>query len=423
MHSSISDSPGVELRILNGPQTGAALPLTEQDLILGSDRACDVVLQGARIAARHASLAITENSFTLTALDGEIAAAADAASSSPWQFGASIYLGDIGVTVERCGETWQPASPPRPQPSSHSSLGNATGWLARPLQHWKTFTALLIVLAVIAAGAQIIRGAHESSAAQGKLSPSNIQAINRIIDRYSGVVPLRLEETPKGMLVHGYLSSTNRVNALRNDLATWRPALLVRVEAEDVLLAASRHFLSRQRSALKVSIAAGHAELSGVAERPEDVKRLAQDLKKNVPGLASVKATYVDKPQLEAWLRTWRKDLPPSGRNDDDETVRVDATPDGVLTLNGTLSPLNLTYLQQALTQHSLRQKVLLAMRIAITPDRSSNQPPTVRSFSQGAVPYVFLSNGKRLMIGGDFEGFQLVAVQGQGPVFERKGG
>jgi type III secretion system YscD/HrpQ family protein len=423
MHSSISDSPGVELRILNGPQTGAALPLTDQDIVVGSDRACDVVLQGAGITARHASLAITENGFTLTALDGEIAAAADAASNAPWQFGATVYLGDIGVTVDHCGQPWQSASPPRPLSSSHSPMRNATGWLARRVQHWKTLAALLALLTAVAAGAQIMRGARESSGMRGNLSPSSIHAINRIIARYSGVVPLTLEKTPKGTTVRGYLPSASRVNALRNELASWRSALLIRVEAEDALLAASRHFLSRQRSALKVSIAGGHAELSGVEERPEDVKRLAQDLKKDVPGLASVKATYVDKPRLEGWLRTWRKEFPPSGRNTDDGMVHVDATSDGMLTLNGTLSPLRIAQLRQALTQHSLRQHVLLAMRIDIAANPSSDQPPAIRAFSQGAVPYVFLSNGKRLMIGGDYEGFQLVAIKGQGPVFERKGG
>ncbi|HEY4318343.1 MAG TPA: type III secretion system inner membrane ring subunit SctD [Herbaspirillum sp.] len=428
MQSFFSESPTIELRILSGPQTGAALPLADQDILLGSDRECDVVLQGAGIMARHASLSIGANGFTLTALDGDVTTSVDAATPAPWQLGATVYLGEIGVTVDRCSEAWHAAAPPRLRPHDHLPPANTGRWLVNARQHWKRLALLLTVLTTIAAGVQIMTGTHGASGAQGPLSPTNIRDINRIVARYGSDygsdTALKLEKTPKGLRVHGFLPNAGRVNALRGELSKWRPALLVDVKAEDALLAASRHFLGRQRSTLKVSVVEGHAELSGLAEgmeAQEDVKRLAQDLQKNVPGLASVKATFVDKPRLEAWLRTWHKKDPPIGRQD--ETVLVDAMPNGVLALNGTLPPLRLERLRQALMQHSRRQNMLLAMRIAITPDRSGDQPPLVRAFSQGAVPYVFLSNGRRLMIGGHFEGFQLVAVKGQGPVFEKKGG
>jgi hypothetical protein len=189
------------------------------------------------------------------------------------------------------------------------------------------------------------------------------------------------------------------------------------------LLAASRHFLIQEHSPLKVTIVDGQARLSGRDVRREDVNRLAQDLKKNVSGLASVNATFVDQARLEGWLRIWwRQNVPVSDQGA--QAIHVVTNAAGDLELRGALSLPQSERLQEALTRRSLQKEMLLAVHIAITtPTELSNKPPNVRAFSAGAVPYVFLTTGKRLMIGGAVDGFQLVAINEKGPVFEKQGG
>lgn len=425
MHTSIFDSPILELRVLNGPQAGAALPLTGNDIVLGSGRDCDVILQSPCIAPRHACLSVTEDAFTASTLDGEISVAGNASDAAPWPFGTTIYLDDIGVTIERNDRPWSiPA--PRAERREHQQANALGALLSQSKRNWKRFTLLFIFLAIAAAGSQVALSKHGAGNDAGALSPSNVNTINKIVARYRAdgrpETALKLEKTPKGLRVHGYLPNASRVNALRRELSEWRPALEFDVKADDALLAASRHFLGRQQSSLRVAVNSGHAVLSGFEERREDVQRLAQDLKKNVPGLAGVDAMFVEQPRLEAWLRTWQKSAAFSMHGG--EPMHIDADANGILTLSGNISSLQIAQLKQTLTQRSLRQNMLLAMRIdAKASGHASEFPPTVRSFSVGAVPYVFLNNGRRLMIGGNFDGFQLVAIKGQGPIFEKKGG
>ena len=185
MHTSIFDSPILELRVLTGPQAGAALPLTGHDVVLGSDRGCDVILQSPCIAARHACFSVSEEGFSAAALDGEITVAEDAPSVQPWPFGTTIYLNEIGVTVERDEQAWGiPA--PRAGKQEHPQVNTISALLAQPRRNWKRFTLLFLFLAVAAAGSQMVLGKHSATNAGGKLSSSNVHAIESVIARYRG---------------------------------------------------------------------------------------------------------------------------------------------------------------------------------------------------------------------------------------------
>jgi type III secretion system YscD/HrpQ family protein len=412
---------GLELRVLLGAQAGAALPLSGDHAVIGSGRQCDVILQGPGVALQHANLTIAADGFSLSALDGEITAATDAAAAPPWRFGTTVYLGGVGVTIDHGSAEWLSAAPPQaPAPSDRT--GNTPQWHAGLSRRWRHLALLTAVLISLSIGAQLIWAGRSEAAVGHALSPADMDALKTLIARHGRDAALTLDATSKKTVVRGYLPTVRQVNLLRKDLYEWRRNLVIDVHADDALLAAGRHFLIRERSPLKIAVTAGQALLSGLDAQTEDVKRLAQDIKKALPGLAGVNATFVDRQRLESWLRLWRKDLAANGR--DAGPVSIDATAEGDLALHGTLAPQQIEDLRNALTRRSLQKNMLLALRInvAASPE-PSRQMPAVRAFSTGAVPYVFLANGRRVMIGGAVEGFHLVAINRAGPVFEKQGG
>jgi hypothetical protein len=147
----------IELRILQGPQAGAVLPLTGEDIIIGSDRQCDVILQSPAIALRHAQLSVTDHDFSVTALDGQIIASAGVPSAPPWQFGAAIYLGDVAITIDRNTAEWSAAPPPQTITDDQSKNKSTTRWQTDLIVHWKRFALLAAILVSLSIAAQLMK--------------------------------------------------------------------------------------------------------------------------------------------------------------------------------------------------------------------------------------------------------------------------
>jgi type III secretion system YscD/HrpQ family protein len=289
----------IELRVLQGPQAGAVLPLTGEDIVIGSDRQCDVILQSPAIALRHAQLSVTDNDFSAIALDGQIIASAGVPSAPPWQFGTAIYLGDVAITIDRNTAEWSAVLPPQTITDDQNKSKSTTRWQTDLIVQWKRFALLAAILVSLSIAAQLLKPNRHQTTVQYNLSPANINSINALIANPGRNGLLKLDVSGTKATVHGFLPSKIQINALHRDLSKWRTNLDIDVQAEDTLLAASRHFLIQEHSPLKVTIVDGQAQLSGLDTRRADVNRLAQDLKKNVSGLAGVNATFVDRERLE----------------------------------------------------------------------------------------------------------------------------
>jgi type III secretion system YscD/HrpQ family protein len=420
--------PYIELRVLHGPQAGAALLLNDEEIVIGSDSQCDVILQSPGIAPRHARLSVGDGEFTVCALEGAVVASVGASVAPPWPLGAVVYLGDVGITIDRAEAEWTPAPPVQTTAGNGPRNETAGRWpaaWANTLQRrWKHVTLLIAMLAAFSIAAQWIQSTPLKTGKTAKLSPANIDAIQLVVARYKQGT-LKLDVSGNKAVLRGFLPNVNQVGALKQNLAAWRPRLDIDVHAEDALLAASRRFLAREHSALKVAIVNGSARLSGFGEEKKDIKNLAQGLKKEVAELAGVDAMFVEQERLEGWLRDWRKEMATGSQdqNRDQETLYVETSPAGDLALHGELDFPLIARLRDTLTHRSLQKNLLLALHIAIATDLSSRQPPSVQAFSAGPVPTVFLSNGKRVMIGGAVNGFQLIAINEKGPVFVKQGG
>jgi type III secretion protein D len=104
-----------EMRILNGYLRGATVPLTGQSCIIGADEDADVVLRDPGIAARHASLVLAPQGWSLEALDGLLLNAEDNQKRDflDLQIDDFARLGPIWLTVTEEDSLWRDP-PPEP---------------------------------------------------------------------------------------------------------------------------------------------------------------------------------------------------------------------------------------------------------------------------------------------------------------------
>lgn len=98
-----------ELRILNGLHRGATLPLSGQEITIGSSEDADVVLVDDDIVACHAKLNKAESGWTLCADQGDVYDGKSSAQKSIVELALGDFgrVGDIWITVVEHDAKWE----------------------------------------------------------------------------------------------------------------------------------------------------------------------------------------------------------------------------------------------------------------------------------------------------------------------------
>ncbi|WP_426162334.1 FHA domain-containing protein [Pseudoduganella sp. R-34] len=149
IEGNIAAPAGLELRVLSGLHAGAALPLTEEAVVVGSDTACDVILLDPDVAPQHLSLRWVDGQWL--AEPGSGADVADLAgrplhAGSALAPGLPFRIGQAWLMLSPADAPWetavlQPSAPPVPE-------------AARPGRRWPlalpAVTALALLLLVLA---------------------------------------------------------------------------------------------------------------------------------------------------------------------------------------------------------------------------------------------------------------------------------
>jgi type III secretion protein D len=104
-----------ELRVLSGLHRGATLPLDHNPHVIGASDDADVVLVDPGIEEKHATLALTDSGWLLSAVDGELRTADSnqPQTSIELQPGEFARIGSIWLTVVEQDARWE-NPPPEP---------------------------------------------------------------------------------------------------------------------------------------------------------------------------------------------------------------------------------------------------------------------------------------------------------------------
>ena len=65
-------SEQLELRVLQGPQSGSRLSISSGEYILGKSDACAIILNGPRIEDEHAQITIEDQEVQISGLEGSV---------------------------------------------------------------------------------------------------------------------------------------------------------------------------------------------------------------------------------------------------------------------------------------------------------------------------------------------------------------
>lgn len=412
--------PPLEMRVLQGAQAGASVALAGDAMTIGSATTCDVILVGAGVAPFHARLEAAADYFSVVAIDGSVTASAGAAHAAPWRLGTTIYIGGVAITVDHASAAWNEIT----APSMASIPATGSGTLGnRPLAVRPAYKVVGVLLALVLICALI--STQWPSGAQGQLSSRDLASIKTLLAHRSSSSSnmLVVDTVPQIPVVRGYLPTKKQVRTLKNEMSRWQRSIEIEVLSDEILASSSRQFLMAESSPLKISVTDGHAQLSGLSPGQEALQRLADSLHKKINGLAAVDMAFVQHAELAEWVSQWRDSQPETVHGPIRVNVAAAADIDGTQTLEGALSQKQIQKIMATLTQRSQQKNLLLNMvsAIEIRPELSGDAP-LVRAFSAGPVPYVFLANGQRVMIGGLVNGFNLIAIGPSGPIFKKQG-
>lgn len=427
----------IELRVLTGTHAGARALLAAQPQRLGQGENCDLILSDEGVLPQHARLeaqAEGEGGVLLHWEDGH-------APALLLQPGDGVAIGPVLVAIDHADAPWRDAvtlrtpepgtgedAPPPASPAAASAPQALPGVSHRSLAPGgRRRAAVIAVLAVAAAGAFMwsIRrpGMPEPAAVVTPVHPVDPrQAVQRALAHLPLSGRVRIELAPDGTaLVRARLPSDDEAEALALALARLspRPGLVLLTERE--LLAAVTDFVARRaaengRPLRARALGDGRFAVDGLVADDSQRNQLQADLAAALGGEATFEWQVATLPEAAGALV---EDLRQAG------FPQVDgrwSESDAVAALDVALDEAQLRRWEQALVRVARRHEIPFRVTLRLRPTLARETPyagPAIRSIVGGPQPYVVLADGRKLLPGGEAEGWRLVEVLARSIVLE----
>lgn len=145
-------STELELRVLAGLHAGAALPIGLEDVLLGSDETCDVILLDPEVLPRHLRLRADAGRWLA---EPEAAApvrdrhGAALAAGAPVPLDQPIQLGQTWIVLCAASAPWEEDAVPAAPPAAADAVASAAP--AAPPQRWRWALGLLSAFGLLLA--------------------------------------------------------------------------------------------------------------------------------------------------------------------------------------------------------------------------------------------------------------------------------
>lgn len=431
-------SVALELRVLSGLHRDARC-LVEDGSVLGADPACDVVLADEGMDARAAQVRIGAGGWSL--------AAGDAAPVTP--FNHPVALGPVWVTVARRDDPWpqlpesgaeepaMAASAPEPQapdpaaPPAVSSAEEDTQLERRlPLppvpgrrrkrDSWPMALGLgAVALTIIVAIALALippSTAKRAPTPDPRLAAAekSVGQISAVFERMGLASRLHVSLSRDGTVtVSGWVRNAVEQDAVAAALSQIWPMPAMRISNEDEAVRTARGALRAFNVKYEPRYQGdGRLEIAGIASSARERASALDALRAQLPGMTvlgnGIKLTQqvsdtfsnqlVDE-GLSGVTLAWKADyldISP-GALDDDQMQRLQAL----------VADFNKDHLDVA----------RVASASAAAP--ADSVPFTIRSVVGGAQPFIVLEDGSKLLVGGVYRKYRLVAVENTRIIFE----
>lgn len=440
-----------ELRVLTGTHAGARVLLPEGEQVLGSADACDLILSDEGVAAQHARLERQDDGSTVLrwqdgslpplvirpgegAVVGPVRIAVEAADT-PWRTDVPIQqpapeAPDVDG-AEAMPADDEAAQSPAPQPVahpaqvSHRSIASnlmlagltllAVASIALVWWTWQRHRQAPAAPAAMQAKAPVASNPTPGAAPAVAVRDPVTEAVARLGLGERVQVQARPGRTP---LVHASLLSDDETDQLASALLRLSPRPGLRLLSPSDVQATIDAVLEAHAggSGRTLSARYGDGRFSLRGRVADDAARdaLMAELAKALPTVRNIDSAVQTDAQAAAAMIEDLRTQGVGGVSGDWQ--------DGVLALKVDLSPAEVPRWERALlgaaSRHPLPFRATLNLREG-PPPAPVRLPFTVRSVMSSEMPFVVLSDGRKLVAGATVAGWQLMEIRVDAVVFE----
>ncbi|BEG77742.1 type III secretion system inner membrane ring subunit SctD [Achromobacter xylosoxidans] len=443
-------SEALELRVLSGLHRDARC-LAADGAVLGADPACDIVLADDGMGPRAARLRIGETGWDLATDDG---APADPAGGQPrTPFNRPVPLGPVWITVARRGDPW--ANPPD---AANDALGGGAAVAAAaddaaapsvalaaaapnpdeerllerrlplpPIQgrrrkrdSWPVLLGLAAVVLTVVVAIFLAWMPQSTASRAPQVDPrlaaaeKSVGQISAVFERMGLASRLHVSMARDGVVtVSGWVRNAAEQDAVAAALSQIWPMPAMRISNEDAAVrtasTALRAFNVRYEPRYEGD---GRLIVAGIASSARERASALDALRAQLPGMTVLGNDIALTQQVSDTLSSRLVDAGLSG-------VTLTWKPDHLEIAAGALDDDQQARLQETLDDFNKSHLGVARLAAASATAAADSVPFVIRSVVGGAQPFVVLEDGSKLLVGGVYRKYRLVAVENTRIIFE----
>lgn len=443
-------SEALELRVLSGLHRDARC-LAADGAVLGADPACDIVLADDGMGPRAARLRIGETGWDLATDDG---APADPAGGQPrTPFNRPVPLGPVWITVARRGAPWanppdaandalaggaavvataDDAAAPSVAPAAVAPNPDEERLLERrlplpPIQgrrrkrdSWPVLLGLAAVVLTVVVAIFLAWMPQSTASRAPQVDPrlaaaeKSVGQISAVFERMGLASRLHVSMARDGVVtVSGWVRNAAEQDAVAAALSQIWPMPAMRISNEDAAVrtasTALRAFNVRYEPRYEGD---GRLIVAGIASSARERASALDALRAQLPGMTVLGNDIALAQQVSDTLSSRLVDAGLSG-------VTLTWKPDHLEIAAGALDDDQQARLQEALDDFNKSHLGVARLAAASATAAADSVPFVIRSVVGGAQPFVVLEDGSKLLVGGVYRKYRLVAVENTRIIFE----
>lgn len=441
-------SEALELRVLSGLHRDARC-LAADGAVLGADPACDIVLADDGMGPRAARLRIGETGWDLATDDG---APADPAGGQPrTPFNRPVPLGPVWITVARRGDPW--ANPPdaandalaggaavaaaaddaaapsvapaAPNPDEERLLERRLPLppiqgRRRKRDSWPVLLGLAAVVLTVVVAIFLAWMPQSTASRAPQVDPrlaaaeKSVGQISAVFERMGLASRLHVSMARDGVVtVSGWVRNAAEQDAVAAALSQIWPMPAMRISNEDAAVrtasTALRAFNVRYEPRYEGD---GRLIVAGIASSARERASALDALRAQLPGMTVLGNDIALTQQVSDTLSSRLVDAGLSG-------VTLTWKPDHLEIAAGALDDDQQARLQETLDDFNKSHLGVARLAAASATAAADSVPFVIRSVVGGAQPFVVLEDGSKLLVGGVYRKYRLVAVENTRIIFE----
>ena len=323
----------VDFKIFSGLHRGARIPLYDGEYAIGADASCDLILRDGNINPNHMLLLSENGKHYIKPEDGPvfIDGRQGLDGLNPVANRSIITIGTIHTAIIERGDDWQPDEFPTTVAAGYQEI--EIGEPCEPPKKNKRKTKTLRVLAAIVVAAGAYWFAQGFIRDEEPAYKADIGEIRKLLDS----LPLVLTAVSQGK--DGYVDvvaytptradSIETVRKLEGMEALIRSTIYVENEIGEM---ATAYFEKMKYPVRAKYEGAGKFVLKGFAWDTDEIAKISEGLKQNVPGVRLTESEIVKLNEIMPIVENILK------QNHLDRKLTVEASPDG-LSIKGDLGP------------------------------------------------------------------------------------